>query len=396
MSASVTRVRLRLLCVDDEPLILAGLTRILQPHYEVMTCRSGADALALVEKTDTIPVVVSDLHMPGMSGVELFSLLREKSPDTMRVLLTGNADITSAITAVNDGQIFRFLLKPCPPVALLQVLQAACEQYRLVTSERVLLEQTVQGMVAALTDLLAIVQPEAFGRALRLKRQVAALADVMGGPHRWEAEVAAMLSQVGYIVAPPEVAERVRRGVPLMPAEQHFVSQLPGVAERLIESIPRLEGVRAILHHQDVRWNGGRDVAPHGSRLLKVAQDFDVLEGQGCSPLAAVQALEMRSGLYDPAVLRALRMVQKLPCDSHEQHIGVGAVTAHRPPQVLEMMLTDVRSGMRLAADVVTVKGLVLLARGQEITPHLMERIANVWSGFAGGLRVTIVPPAVE
>jgi hypothetical protein len=132
-------------------------------------------------------VVVSDLQMPGMDGITLLSSLRKVSPDTVRVLLTGHADVDAAIAAVNEGNIFRFLRKPCPPGALLRALEASVEQYRLITAERVLLEQTLRGSLKTLTDILAFVNPVAFGRAIRSRKIVGefailgALASLQGG-----------------------------------------------------------------------------------------------------------------------------------------------------------------------------------------------------------------------
>ncbi len=378
----------RVLCVDDEPNVLAGLGRVLRARYEVVTAESAAGGLARLRDGEPFEVVVSDLRMPRTDGIAFLTGVRQVAPDTVRVLLTGDADLLGAIAAVNEGQVFRFLLKPCAPDALLMALGTAVEQHRLVTAERVLLEETVHGCIKALTDLLAIVQPASFGRATRLKRHVEALAVALGVPDRWQVEIAALLSQVGYIVLPPEVAERVQRGNRLTSADRDLVARLPRLAEQLVASIPRLDAVRSILLHQDVPFEGsataGAEV-PVGARLLKVAQDFDALEARGMPAALALDALERRSGLYDPAVLAAMRRV-----------CGVGELTA----VVEEMRLADVRHGMIFATDVTSPRGLLLVARGQEVTPSLYERIWNSWYGFATNLQVTMIvngavlPPA--
>jgi response regulator RpfG family c-di-GMP phosphodiesterase len=322
--------------------------------------------------------------MPGTDGAAFLAQVRELAPDTVRVLLTGNADLNSAIVAVNEGQLFRFLVKPCAPDALLKALDAAIEQHRLITAERVLLEQTVHGSIKALTDLLAIVQPASFGRATRLKRLVEALAAELALPDSWQVQVAALLSQVGYIVVPPEVADRIREGRPLSRPERDLVARLPRLAEQLIASIPRLDGVRAILLQQDAAFEADRSTSagwsrsavPIGARLLKAAMDYDSLEAQGMPPGAVLDTLEGRSGLYDPAVLGALRHV-----------CGVGK----RAAIVAAMRLADVRLGMIFATDVVAPNGVLLVARGQEVTPSLIERIENFWPAFAKSLQVSMV-----
>jgi response regulator RpfG family c-di-GMP phosphodiesterase len=378
--------RARLLCVDDDPNVLSALSRVLRPHYDVTTSTSALAALAQLEGGESYHVVVSDLRMPEMDGVAFLGRVRQQAPDTARVLLTGNADLSGAIAAVNEGQVFRFLVKPCEADALLKALAAAVEQNRLVTAERVLLEQTVHGSIKALTDLLAIVQPASFGRATRIKRHVEALAVALALPDRWQVEVAALLSQVGYIVVPPETAERLQKGQRLSRAEQDLVTRLPHLAERLVASIPRLEGVRAILAHQNTPFAGaGRESAapaatavPIGARLLRVANDVDVLEAQGMPLAMAVDALEARTGEYDPAVLAALR------------RLVVGE--AKRPvTRLAEMRLAEVQVGMTFATDVVAANGILLVARGQEVTQSLVERIWNSWYGFATSLQVSMV-----
>ena len=162
----------RVLCVDDEPEILEGLRDILRRRFTVVTATSGRDALALVEEHEPFVAIVSDLTMPGMDGAHLLEAVRRVSPDTVRLLLTGTADLGIAIDAVNRGQIFRFLVKPCPLDQLVAALDAAVDQHRLVTAERVLLEETLAGSVQALVDVLGLASPKAFGRASRLKAYV--------------------------------------------------------------------------------------------------------------------------------------------------------------------------------------------------------------------------------
>ncbi len=101
----------RLLCVDDEPLVLNALMRLFRQHYEVGIATSGAQALQLMA---TLPfdVVISDQRMPGMSGVELLAQIREKHPRAMRILLTGYADLQATLDAVNRGEVFRYVTKP--------------------------------------------------------------------------------------------------------------------------------------------------------------------------------------------------------------------------------------------------------------------------------------------
>src|SRR5438132_13303250 len=105
------------------------------------------------------------MRMPGMTGVELLIRVRQTTPDTVRMILTRNADLQTAIDAINNGPIFRFLTKPCAPELLARTVAAGIEQYRLVTAEKELLEQTLRGPVTVLTEVLELANPKAFDRA---------------------------------------------------------------------------------------------------------------------------------------------------------------------------------------------------------------------------------------
>ena len=120
---------------------LEGLQRQLRAHFDVTITTEPKQAMSMVVSDDPYVAVVSDLRMPGMDGVALLCSIRKLSPDTVRILLTGFADLEAAIAAVNEGNIFRFLSKPCPSGMLIRALEAAVETHRLVSAERVLLDR---------------------------------------------------------------------------------------------------------------------------------------------------------------------------------------------------------------------------------------------------------------
>ena len=122
--------RPRILIVDDDQLILDALERHLRSRFDLTTARGGKEAMRLVMSQDPYAVVVSDLRMPEMDGVTLLYLIRQAAPDTVRVLLTGKADLEAATSAINVGNVFRLLNKPCPARMLLRVLEAAVEEYQ--------------------------------------------------------------------------------------------------------------------------------------------------------------------------------------------------------------------------------------------------------------------------
>lgn len=361
----------RILCVDDDPNILEAMGRHLRRHYSVSTAIRAEAALRMVESQAPFQVVIADFEMPEMNGIEFLESCRREAPDTVRILLTGQADMEAAMAAVNEGAIFRFLWKPCPVPDLLKALDAAVRQYDLVTSERVLLEQTLQGCIRTLTDVLALCNPAAFGRARRVRRYVDEMSARLPEDERWILRVAAMLSQVGCVTLPAETAEKLYHGQSLTDAEQAMADHVPGAAAELLARIPRMEEVREILRYQEKNFDGsgppadgvaGQDI-PWGSRVLKVALHFDIVETQSMSDAIAIDTLLGRVGVYDPDILRTFRQRRGQPCRKRTVH---------------EVALQDLQPGMTFAEDIHTSGGVFLVARGQEATPGLIRRLRNM------------------
>ena len=358
-----------LLCVDDEPLVLEGLTLHLRRAFTLTTAMSGAAGLEILRDKGPFSIVMSDMRMPGMSGAEFLSKVREKWPDTVRVLLTGQSDLASAVTAVNDGQIFRFLTKPCPPDVLLTALGAAAKQHELIMSERVLLEQTLLGCIKTLTDILGLANPTAFGRANRAKQFMGQLLTEMKRPTDWICDVAAMLSQIGCITIPLETLDRMYDGSQLTPDEATMAARLPAVAVQMLAAIPRIDAVRDILAHMDDLFDPGKpgqakrgEALPWGARALKIILDYLTLESRVATSAQAIETMRGRKGFYDPAILAPFAEV---------------AARIASNVEIRHLAARDLRQGMILRDNIFTKNGMLLVTKGNEVTPSLVERIAN-------------------
>ncbi|HUJ68420.1 MAG TPA: response regulator, partial [Syntrophorhabdales bacterium] len=219
----------KILFVDDEPNVLAAYERQLRKQFEIATMESGEAGLRAVMESGPYAVVVSDFRMPKMDGIRFLSCVREVSPDTVRMILTGYADVQTAIEAVNEGNIFRFLTKPCPPESLTKAIVAGVEQYRLIRAERELLEQTLKGAIQTLTEILGLVNPEAFGRCSRVRKRVRSVALHKGLSDVWQYETAAMLSQIGGVVVPEMTLMRLYQGEQLSDEESQLFEMHPMV-----------------------------------------------------------------------------------------------------------------------------------------------------------------------
>jgi len=362
--------RPRVLLVDDEPAVLDGLRRQLRRDYAITIATGGAEALHLLEAELPFAVVVSDMRMPSMDGATLLAHMRERAPNTVRMLLTGQADIDAAISAINNGQIFRFLTKPCAPDILQGALEDAAELNRLITAEKELLEKTLRGAIQALIDTLSLAHPKAFSRAVRITRTVNKLADALHLEDRWEVEITAMLSQLGAVSLPPSILDKLNAGMPLDSHEKEAVRRVPSVSEQLLGAIPRLERVVSAVGMQRIRYDGlggalggpnGKDI-PLAARMLRLAVDFDALASRRVPALTVISQMRGNRGAYDPDLLHALAGLFTVGGDEDDR---------------VEVTLDTMQPGMVLMDDVFTRRGTLLLGRGSVVTSALLERLQN-------------------
>ncbi len=369
----------RILCVDDEPQILKSLTMHLRRHYDVVTATSGAEALQQAASGAAPAVVVSDMRMPVMDGAGLLRRMLHAHPETTRILLTGEPSRDSAAAAVNEGQIFRFLTKPCTPADLLAAIDAGVLQHRLVTAEKTLMQETLIGCINALIDVLAITNPVAFGRTNRVKRLAVDLAVALGLPMSWQLEAAAMLSQIGFISLPPELVVKVYDGKRLSAAETALVNRVPAVAQSLLGRIPRIEDVVAILKQSQEIQTSGDLSAPRlatAAQILRVVQAYDGLIASGRSTSAALQILRAGESRYGADLITGL----------------AGLLEARAEPKTIhEMQVNAVKPGMTMMDDLRTSVGTLLVPAGFEVTQTFMERKRNFDSAILQAkVRVTL------
>lgn len=352
-----------ILFVDDEPAVLEGYARMLRGDFQVQTAGSGDAAVASIRGGESYAVVVSDMRMPGMNGLELLSRVREISPPTIRVVLTGHADIEHAMNAINESAVFRFLTKPCSSDVLKKTLTACLVQYRLVTAEKELLESTLMGSIKVLTDILSLAHPAAFGRSLQINRYVRHMVRELQLEAPWRYEAAAMLSQLGCITLEPEVLEAAYCGNILTPQQQAHFNSHPGIARDLLDNIPRLESIAWIVGQQ--RGPDGVNKSMSGSMntgaaILRAAIAFDELKVQGNSDSQATRALGA-SPRFDPRIVKTLETLSSATSKMANTVVGI----------------MNLAPGMILEEEIRSSSGLLLAAKGQEVTYPLMVRLKN-------------------
>ncbi len=350
--------RPRVLFVDDEPQLLESIKLAVRKQYRVTTAESGQEALDLFaasENAKPFDCVVSDMRMPEMTGARLLTTLREKYPDVPRLLLSGQSDFESALAAINDAKIFRFLTKPCSRELLIESIDEALEQARLRETERDLLNNTLSGTVSMLTEVLGLVSSSAYSRTVRLHETVTGICAALQRPIPWDLNLATNLSQIGFVV---------------MPAAEEGGAALDGhhveIARDLLGKIARMETVADMVGHQldsgptfsaadPADW----PPAALNTEILRVAVAFDTLIVKGLSRTAAADVLFNQENPPPRFLTDALKSFNP----GSEAMVEVAATVEQLSP------------GMKLTAPIKTTGGPKLVSADTVLTSALIGRI---------------------
>ena len=357
-----------ILFVDDEANILQTFKRTLFKDYNVLTAPGGEEALEILKKTPNISVIISDMRMPNMDGRQLLKTTKDQFPDVIRILLTGYADLDSAIDVINEGQIFRFLTKPCNSLLLKQTLKDASRQHELEQSEKELLAQTLRGSIKVLTDILSITNPVAFSSSIRIKQIVHNIIQNLELENSWQYEVASMLSQLGCITLSQETLSKITRGATLNPHEEKEYKQHSEIAASFIKEIPRLEVISEMVRRQsetlfkselkdDIKkWPDDKI----GSQILRISIEFDKINQKIKSPKNALKKI-IESQLFPIELIRALSLNYVKEENSNEHKI----------------YLKDLSLNMIITENIYAKNGMLLIPDGQDVTEIVIRKLHN-------------------
>lgn len=430
LAAALSERRPTVLCVDDEASILSALRRMFRAAgYHILTAERGAAALEILD-AQQVDLVISDMRMPEMDGAQLLATVRERCPDTVRILLTGYADVQSVMDAVNRGEIYRYVTKPWDDNDILLAVRDALERKFLQEEKRRLealtrsqnerllsLNANLEEIVATRTQELRLARDELAVFNDKLRASFLTSIKMLSGMVEMRAERLA-----GHSRRVAELARRIARHMQLSPAEiqEVFIAGLlhgigkvslpdellsipvsmmngdklglyrkyPVRGEELLIPLDELRGAAALVRSHTERFDGegfpdglsGFDI-PLGARILAVASDYDNLQIGALSqrsfrPAEALTAVVMNRGKrYDPAVVAVL---QELMAGRPDRDI----------PASDPLSVPELRPGMVIARDLISKDGFLLLSADHRITDRLIRQLADFES--ASGTQLTI------
>jgi response regulator RpfG family c-di-GMP phosphodiesterase len=395
-----------ILCVDDEPNILAALRRLFRrEHYKVLVAGSAAAGWAVLEE-EHVDIVISDMQMPEVNGTEFLERVRQRWPDTLRLLLTGHADHEATIGAINRGEVYRYITKPWNEEAILLVVRDALERQGL-QREKIRLEELTRQQNEQLRDLNANLEQRVRDRTAELS---AAQKSLQASHERLKNNFLTLIKVFSSMVetragAVPghgrKVADLARRiamrmGLSAREAQDIFVAGLIGIPESVLKgdnlglyrTYPHLgeqllmpleelrEAARIIGAHRE-RFDGagfpegmaGFDI-PLGARILAVAHDYEALQrGLLAQRRAdAAQATELvaesRGKRYDPEVVEAF------------YDIRTGRSVAEVIAEVA-MGTAQLKPGMVLSRDLLSPEGALLLSADHVLSDRMLKQLAE-------------------
>lgn len=346
--------RFKILMVDDDPNVLSAYRRTFGRNYTVTCAEGGAAALAMIETEGPFAVVVTDMRMPGMNGLEFIQSSREKCKESVFLMLTGNGDQHTAVDAINTGQIFRFLTKPCPQDLLESSIRAAIRQYEIVTAERVLLRDTLTGSIKLMVDALELADPHLGAAQTTVKQLVHDLCAHFRIAYDWQFMVASSVCLIGLVGI-----QRSRSYA--VPSERALVGAAL-LGSQLVVNIPRMSSVSAILAQQrepamlpaTMQNLSKENLEKVAACFIRAAVDLSFSYRAGLSHAAAVHSLAA-SGEYDTRLIEALAEIPSPQQDTEKW-------ATH------EIRLSDIKAGMVLSHDLNRADGTLLLSKNQPVS----------------------------
>ncbi|MCZ6801440.1 MAG: response regulator [Nitrospirae bacterium] len=335
-------------------------------------------------------ILFVDYQLGPKTGLEILQDMHHAGLEQPIIFLTGMGNEHTAVEVMKAGAADYIPKSALSPQVLKRAIHNALEKHRLNKSlhlqqsqieetqrqllhqmevEKELLEHTLKGTIEAMAQVLSLLNPEAFGRSIRIRRYVTIIAKNLELKDTWKLEISALLSQLGWVTLPQEILQKLSGGKRLTDEETDIYQQYPRIGAELLSKIPRMEEIAEIIRYQDYpldpfQWPekpSDLKVLPQGSRFLKVALDLDVLECSGHSKTQALEELMIRKGQYDPRILGALQSISL-----SLQHY-----------RCIETTLNDLNTSMTLSEGVFSQSGLMILPPGQPVTLLVQHRLQN-------------------
>ena len=374
------------LLVDDDERLLNDLRSQLRGKFETVTAVGGERALEILENQSAIAVIICDMHIRGMTGIEVLEAFSKKSPATTRIMLTANADQDCAIEAINKSHVYGFLKKPCSTDSLIEGIENGLTHHRLLVREKKLMETTLAGSIKLLSDVVSLMDPAATSHSRKIGRWADVLSPHLIGVNRWELNFAVMLAPLGRIAIPLDALLRHNKSESLSEEERTMIENVPKVGNQLLNNIPSMATVSNAVLYQDKNFDGSGfpDDNTHGAEIPVIARVLRILKSlaeiSSDSQLAATHLDELlrHKEWFDPELLLIARQHLIAPETSTSESKDQKQEEVHTTRPSTMVRTSTLHEGQRLAADLINTDGTLILSEGTELSQTQVEKIRSM------------------
>ncbi|QDT05010.1 Hydrogenase transcriptional regulatory protein hupR1 [Rubripirellula lacrimiformis] len=366
----------RILLVDDDYSLLKTLDRNLSFDFDVTICESGAEALELIANSEPFSVAMVDMRMPGMEGIKVIQKAREIAPNTVYLMLTGNQDLTTAMEAVNEGQVFRFLNKPCQMSDIKAAIHAGIKQHDLIISKEELLKKTFAGAISVLVEIIGFVD-DPLVNLDDIQKTTETMLTECNVATDWRIALTSHLMVAGIPLLSPEY-RAILASAPITSVDHRgAVKEMLRISSQLVRRIPRLEPIADQLDRMATdEIASGRCTASDD----KIAQVLLI---------SYYQSLLSRRGEDGGVVRSEIESIFSNVDRRLSDHLRLFA-EARPKPTIETIPTTALVAGMIVAEDIRMPNGLLLIAAGRNLSPPMVTRLNNL----AGLVTVKVEIPA--
>lgn len=363
---SMANPKPRILVVDDDNVLLKIFKHSLdEDQFEFDAAVNGEMALEKFHEGNHYEVIVSDMLMPEMDGVELLKRCRTSWPDTVRILLTGSSDTVLIADAINQADVFRFIPKPIQPRKLNQTVQDAVKHHRLIVCEKECLQNTLVQSVDALVKILEMTNGVAFALTEHVREYALQIGKAIQAPRLWSLEIAALLSQLGCVTIPELTLEHFYWGDNLSPKEDSMVRGHGEAARNILASIPRLEEVAEVVARAarpvDLKAFEAGDVISIHATIIRFSTEIDMLHRRGRSKEEILQHFRKEPVRYPESLISFFE----------------GCELIATRLVMVELEVDKIKNGMYIHEDVKTREGMLIVSKGYRVNETVRNRLIN-------------------
>ncbi len=375
--------KIRVLFVDDDENLLNAIKRTLRKDLDIEIATGAIDGLRMLDKNGPFSVLVSDQNMPKVDGATFLAKVKKHFPNTVRIMLTGNSDQHTAISAINDAEAFRFVNKPCRTSQLLEIIKEAHDHHLQLATEYSVLEETVAGSIKLMTDMLSMAYPDRFKRTMLVTQWAEAACQALDIEYTWELKTACALWPIGDTLLPEALAAK-RNTQDALTAEERQTVMAAGVsASEMLGNIPRLQGVARLMLMTTPAGSMMAENKKPGpdARLLQILIDLSrCVDPSGPIKInAAFNQLVKNINAYDAGIFTALPPILK----------NVGKKKEVK--QLHEITAGGLCEGDLLTTDLKDDTGKLILASGQVVSETAANTVSRLYSSGAISMRMKVM-----